>query len=173
MFGIEAARQTVYNELVEVIEFDGTYVNAHHLGILCDRMTYTNKMISIFRHGINNDNIGPIAKASFEETPEMFLRAARHGELDTMHGVSANIMCGQEGTFGTNSFQVFLDMSEMQKLDEAVDFDTMTDEERVNKMYVKDNITDGCSTSNLSIYNSASNVKVSDMGGDTDYNPGF
>ena len=173
VFGIEAARQTVYNELVEVIEFDGTYVNAHHLGILCDRMTYTNKMISIFRHGINNDNIGPIAKASFEETQEMFLRAARHGELDTMHGVSANIMCGQEGTFGTNSFQVFLDMSEMQKLDEAVDFDTMTDEERVNKMYVKDNITDGCSTSNLSIYNSASNVKVSDMGGDTDYNPGF
>lgn len=173
VFGIEAARQTVYNELVEVIEFDGTYVNAHHLGILCDRMTYTNKMISIFRHGINNDNIGPIAKASFEETPEMFLRAARHGELDTMHGVSANIMCGQEGTFGTNSFQVFLDMTEMQKLDEAIDFDTMTDAERVNKMYVKDNVSDGCSTSNLAIYNSASNVKVSDMGGDTEYNPGF
>ena len=74
IFGIEAARQAIYNELVDVIEFDGTYVNAHHLGLLCDRMTYTNKMISIFRHGINNDNIGPIAKASFEETPEMFLR---------------------------------------------------------------------------------------------------
>ena len=41
----------------------------------------------------------------------MFLRAARHGELDMMHGVSANIMCGQEGNFGTNSFQVFLDMT--------------------------------------------------------------
>jgi hypothetical protein len=27
-----------------------------------------------FRHGINNDDIGPIAKASFEETPEMFLK---------------------------------------------------------------------------------------------------
>ena len=36
---------------------------------------------AIFRHGINNDNIGPIAKASFEETPEMFLKAARHAEL--------------------------------------------------------------------------------------------
>ena len=52
-------------------------------------------MISIFRHGINNDNIGPIAKASFEETPEMFLKAARHAELDIMRGVSANVMCGQ------------------------------------------------------------------------------
>ena len=28
-------------------------------------------MISIFRHGINNDDIGPIAKASFEETPNV------------------------------------------------------------------------------------------------------
>ena len=65
------------------------------MSILCDRMTCADKMISIFRHGINNDDIGPIAKASFEETPEMFLRAARHGELDPMRGVSANVMCGQ------------------------------------------------------------------------------
>ena len=66
-------------------------------------------MISVFRHGINNDNIGPIAKASFEETPEMFLKAARHGELDMMRGVSANVMCGQEGYFGTSCFNVMLD----------------------------------------------------------------
>jgi DNA-directed RNA polymerase II subunit RPB1 len=82
-------------------------------------MTFTNKMISIFRHGINNDNIGPIAKASFEETPEMFLKAARHAELDTLRGVSANVMCGQEGMFGTNAFQVVLDLNEMRKLDEG------------------------------------------------------
>ena len=44
--------------------------------MLADRMTCNDKMVSIFRHGINNDNIGPIAKASFEETPEMFIRAA-------------------------------------------------------------------------------------------------
>jgi DNA-directed RNA polymerase II subunit RPB1 len=130
-------------------------------------------MISIFRHGINNDNIGPIAKASFEETPEMFLRAARHGELDMMHGVSANIMCGQEGKFGTNSFQVFLDMTEMQKMDEAVDLETMTDEERINKMYVKEDTNDECSKDNLSIYHNAANVKAVDTGGDSNYNPGF
>ena len=64
--GIEAARQSIYNELVDVIEFDGTYINYHNFSVLVDRMTYTYKMISIFRHGINNDNIGPIAKASFE-----------------------------------------------------------------------------------------------------------
>ena len=79
-------------------------------------MTCSSKMISIFRHGINNDNIGPIAKASFEETPEMFIKAARHGELDIMRGISANVMCGQEGYIGTNSFQLYLNLQEMAKL---------------------------------------------------------
>lgn len=114
--GIEAARQTIYNELMEVIEFDGTYINSHHYSILCDRMTYSNQLISIFRFGINKDNIGPIAKASFEETPEMLLKAARHGELDNMRGVSANVMCGQEGYYGTSSFQTLFDMHEYVKL---------------------------------------------------------
>jgi DNA-directed RNA polymerase II subunit RPB1 len=173
VFGIEAARQSIYNELSDVIEFDGTYVNAHHLGLLCDRMTYTNKMISIFRHGINNDNIGPIAKASFEETPEMFLRAARHGELDMMHGVSANIMCGQEGSFGTNSFQVYLDMTEMQKVDEAVEYDSMTVDQRIEEMYTKKNIVDECDSTNLIIQNNVNNMKTVNVGGDNDYNPGF
>ena len=73
--GIEAARQTIYNEIIDVIEFDGTYINSHHVDLLCDRMCYNTTMVSIFRHGINNDNIGAIAKASsFEETPEMFIR---------------------------------------------------------------------------------------------------
>ena len=77
--GIEAARQCIYNELEEAFS-DTTYINYHHLAMLCDRMCATKKMVSIFRHGINNDDIGPIAKASFEETPEMFLKAARHAE---------------------------------------------------------------------------------------------
>jgi DNA-directed RNA polymerase II subunit RPB1 len=116
VLGIEAARQTIYNEIVEVME--NSYINYHHLTLLCDRMTYSTKMISIFRHGINGDDIGPLAKASFEETPEMFLKAARHGELDHMRGVSANVMCGQEGNFGTSSFQVILDLDKMKKLEE-------------------------------------------------------
>ena len=105
VFGIEVARQCIYNEFVEVM-LEGGLPNDHHLSLLCDRMTYSYKMISIFRHGINNDDIGPIAKASFEETPEMFLKAARHAELDIMRGVSSNVMCGQEGYYGTNCFQL-------------------------------------------------------------------
>ena len=113
VLGIEAARRCLFEEIIDVMEFDSTYINHHHLHLLCDRMTCNEKLVSIFRHGINKDNIGPIAKASFEETTEMFLQAAKHGELDNMRGVSANIMCGQEGMYGTSSFQVFVDSKKL------------------------------------------------------------
>jgi DNA-directed RNA polymerase II subunit RPB1 len=116
ILGIEAARQTIHNELYDVISHDGSYINDHHISMLCDRMTYSYKMISIFRHGINNDNIGPIAKASFEETPEMFLKAARHAELDSVNGVSSNIMLGQKGYFGTNMCQLYLDNDALKSI---------------------------------------------------------
>lgn len=115
VLGIEAARKCLFNEIKEVMEFGGTYINHHHISLLCDRMTCNFKMVSIFRHGINNDDIGPIAKASFEETTEMFLRAAKHGELDEMRGVSANVMCGQDGYYGTSSFSVYLNMNEVKE----------------------------------------------------------
>ena len=174
IFGIEAARQTIYNELAEVIEFDGTYINYHHLCLLCDRMTFTNKMISIFRHGINNDNIGPIAKASFEETPEMFLKAARHAELDIMRGVSANVMVGQEGLYGTSAFQVILDMEEMVKLEETLVYEQPDDAKTIENMFGQaENPDEPCSTNSLVIQNNVSTIKSEDLGTDDDYNPGF
>jgi DNA-directed RNA polymerase II subunit RPB1 len=115
VLGIEAARLCVHNELIECFAGVGK-INYHHTTMLCDRICATQKMVSIFRHGINNDDIGPIAKASFEETPEMFLKAAKHAELDLMTGVSANVMCGQEGYFGTGSFQVLLDHEEIMNM---------------------------------------------------------
>ena len=174
VLGIEAARQAIYNEIVDVIEFDGTYINSHHFSVLCDRMTATSKMISIFRHGINNDNIGPIAKASFEETPEMFLKAAKHAELDTMKGISANVMMGQEGFYGTSVFQVVLDLDEMMKLEENMKYEQTEDEKMIEEAFGEiEEPGDSCSTKNMMVQNNVVSIKFSDMGGDNDYNPGF
>ena len=133
-------------------------------------MTATKKMVSIFRHGINNDDIGPLAKASFEETPEMFLRAARHAELDNMRGISANIMCGQEGYFGTNSFKLMLNMKKMRELEDKFHEEEMKIEDYLG---IEDP-NDPCSATNLSIVNSTEFIMPEDMGeDDDDYNPGF
>ena len=174
VLGIEAARQAIYNELVDVVEFDGTYINFHNYSVLVDRMTATEKLISIFRHGINNDNIGPIAKASFEETPEMFLKAARHAELDTMRGVSANVMCGQEGFFGTSAFQVVLDIEEMQKLEATSEYRPTNIEDEIDKFFGNvANPDDPCGINKIAIQNNVIAIQEEDMGGDNTYNPGF
>ncbi len=178
VLGIEAARQIILNELMEVISFDGTYINFHNYSVLVDRMTATSKIISIFRHGLNNDNTGPIAKASFEETPEMFLKAARHADLDTMRGISANIMCGQEGLFGTSSFQVFLDVNEMKRLNAASEYVPPMDvEEEIEKFFeTVDNPEDACSIKNLTMVNNVDTIhaaKGNDDDDDNTYNPGF
>jgi DNA-directed RNA polymerase beta' subunit len=164
VLGIEAARVAIFTELSEVLEFDNTYINYHHLIMLADRMTASANMVSIFRHGINNDDIGPIAKASFEETPEMFLKAARHAELDEMRGVSANVMCGQEGYFGTSSFQVLLDMNKMMKFSGESKYSVMDANEEIDAAFEMENPDDVCSIHNLSMNATISNIKKENLG---------
>ena len=173
VLGIEAARKSIYNELADVIEFDGTYLNYHHMSLLCDRMSYNVKLVSIFRHGINNDNIGPIAKASFEETPEMFLKAARHAELDIMRGVSANVMCGQEGFVGTNAFQVVLDLKEMTNLEETIKYELHDINDVIDSELEQNaNNDEQCSVNKLKIGFNAMNIKYEELGKDDEgYNP--
>jgi len=167
--GIEAARACILKEVQEA--FDESYINYHHLSLLCDRICATKKMVSVFRHGINNDDIGPIAKASFEETPEMFLRAARHGELDLMTGISANVMCGQEGYFGTGFFQVMLDINEMGKLAGSKELETEKDIDDMLTMEDGDGV---CSTQSITISNNTDLIQSTDMGDvDDNYDPGF
>jgi len=176
VLGIEAARKCLFNEILEVMEFDSTYINHHHIHLLCDRMTCNHKMVSIFRHGINKDDIGPIAKASFEETTEMFLQAARHGELDNMRGVSANVMCGQEGYYGTSAFQIHvdnevlkvnnetLDIDELNMYETKDEFDEFMEPEEIMNVKEQNNITTNkCSMVNLKIATSLSTTSQNEI----------
>ena len=143
VLGIEAARKTIFNEIKELMDDAGSYINYHHIALLADRMCYNDKLVSIFRHGINNDDIGPIAKASFEETTEMFLKAAKHGELDEIKGVSANVMCGQEGYYGTSAFSVFLNNNEIDKMTSEYTFDN-NEKDILAELYTTPSDNDSC-----------------------------
>ena len=68
----------LYNEILEVMEFADANVNYHHLNLLCDRMRMTQDLTPIFRSGLLNDDIGPIAKATFEVHTEVLLNASGH-----------------------------------------------------------------------------------------------
>lgn len=106
-YGIEAARIGLLKELTIVFEEAG--VNIRHLGLLVDVMTRSGRLMSMDRYGINKRDIGPLAKASFEETGKILLKASLFGEVDPVTGVSANIMTGQPIRGGTAFTQILLD----------------------------------------------------------------
>jgi len=175
VLGIEAARQVLYNELVEVMEFADVYINYHHLSLLCDRMTSTENMVAIFRSGILNDDIGPIAKSTFEVHTEVLLNATRHADFDHMRGVSANVMMGQMGVFGTGSFQLVLDMEQMKNLDD-VEVNMKTNNQEIESLFgsIEDQ-TDACSKNNLIIRNNLETIKSNNttICEDDGYDAGF
>jgi DNA-directed RNA polymerase II subunit RPB1 len=119
ILGIEATRAILFNEINGLFESVG--VNYRHLCLLCDVMTRFGKLMSIDRYGINKNDIGTLAKASFEETEKILLKAALFGEVDPVTGVSANIMMGQPIRGGTAFSQVLLDDQMLVKLLESVD----------------------------------------------------
>ena len=121
VLGIEATRAILYNEINGLFESVG--VNYRHLCLLCDVMTRFGKLMSIDRYGINKNDIGTLAKASFEETEKILLKAALFGEVDPVTGVSANIMMGQPIRGGTAFSQVLMDDQMLAKLLESVDID--------------------------------------------------
>jgi len=162
--GIEAARQVLFDELTEVMDFSGVYINYHHLSVLCDRMTTNQKMVAIFRSGILNDDIGPIAKATFEVHTEVLLDSARHANFDNMRGVSASVMMGQTGKFGTGLFDLVLDIDKMKTIDTSEVVRKSRESVIENKFGKFEDETDICSKSNIEIPNYIANVKRMDMG---------
>jgi DNA-directed RNA polymerase beta' subunit len=126
LFGVEAARQALYNELQSVINDAGLYVNYRHVALLVDTMTNRGYMLSIDRHGINRADIGPFAKCSFEETTDMLIKAGIFAEVDRINGVSANIMLGQIPPAGTGDSEILIDE---WKLQDASADQTATQEE--------------------------------------------
>ena len=127
VLGIEATRAILFNEISSLFESVG--VNYRHLCLLCDVMTRFGRLMSIDRYGINKNDIGTLAKASFEETEKILLKAALFGEVDPVTGVSANIMMGQAIRGGTAFSQILLDDQMLVKLMESIKVENMMEEE--------------------------------------------
>ena len=107
--GIEATRATLYKELMTLFAESGSSVNYRHICILLDKICHKGRTMSIDRYGINKNDIGPLAKMSFEQTEDIVLRAALFGERDPCLGISAKVMLGAPIKAGTSFSEVLLD----------------------------------------------------------------
>ena len=86
-------------------------------------MTRSGHLMSIDRYGINKNDIGTLAKASFEETEKILLKAALFGDVDPVTGISANIMMGQPIRGGTAFSQILIDEQMFIELIKSVNLD--------------------------------------------------
>ncbi|KAM9903666.1 hypothetical protein OXX79_003223, partial [Metschnikowia pulcherrima] len=114
VLGIEATRTALFKEILNVIAFDGSYVNYRHMALLVDVMTARGHLMAITRHGINRAETGALMRCSFEETVEILLDAGAAAELDDCRGISENVILGQMPPLGTGAFDVMVDEKMLQ-----------------------------------------------------------
>lgn len=114
VLGIEGVRSALFNELRNVLSFDGGYVNYRHIACLADCMTFSGGLMAVSRHGINRSESGPLLRASFEETVEVLMNAAMFSQFDTLNGVTENIMLGQLARVGSGIVDLLMDHDKLQ-----------------------------------------------------------
>jgi DNA-directed RNA polymerase II subunit RPB1 len=114
VLGVEAARNALYHELVNVTG-EGS-MNYRHLSLLIDTMTFKGNLMSIDRHGINRTASSALSKSSFEESVDMLINASIFSEYDNTSGISPQVMLGKVPNCGSGNFDIVLDEEYMIEL---------------------------------------------------------
>ena len=105
--GIEAARQSIINELQATLDAARLDVDVRHLLMVSDVMTSEGAVRAIGRHGVSGTKHSILARAAFEVTVNHLLKAGVIGETDHLTGVAENIIVGQPISLGTGSVDLY------------------------------------------------------------------
>ena len=79
-------------------------------------MSYSGKLMSVSRYGVDSTQTGPLARASFEETFDILLRVGESAEVEDLSGVSGCVIMGKLGKLGTGYFDLLLEPPEIEKV---------------------------------------------------------
>jgi DNA-directed RNA polymerase subunit A" len=101
LFGIEAARQAIINEINKVLDNQGIDIDIRHIMLSSDTMTMSGHMLGISRYGIVKEKPSVLARASFETPLKHIFNAAIVGEEDRLNSVIENVMLNQPVPLGT------------------------------------------------------------------------
>ncbi|XP_064391551.1 DNA-directed RNA polymerase III subunit RPC1-like isoform X2 [Halichondria panicea] len=104
--GIEAARQTIINEIVYTMVNHGMSIDARHVMLLADLMTFKGEVLGITRFGLAKMKESVLMLASFEKTADHLFDAAYYGKKDAITGVSECIIMGIPISLGTGIFKL-------------------------------------------------------------------
>ena len=106
--GIEAARSSLIQEALSVLEEQGLDVDIRHIMLVADMMTSTGEVKQIGRHGVSGAKSSILARAAFEITVPNIVDAAIKGEADPLLGVTENVIVGQSIPIGTGLVNLYM-----------------------------------------------------------------
>ncbi len=101
VFGIEAARQLIINEIKKVLETQGLDIDIRHLKLAADAMCNTGEVKGVTRMGIIAQKSSILARATFETPVKQFVNSTIKGTKDNLSSVIENIILNQPVPIGT------------------------------------------------------------------------
>ncbi|HXU96205.1 MAG TPA: DNA-directed RNA polymerase subunit A'', partial [Candidatus Nitrosotalea sp.] len=112
--GIEAARNSLINELNSTLTDQGLEVDVRYLMLVSDLMCSRGYLQQIGRHGIAGTKTSVLARAAFEITVPTIAEAALAGEVEELKGVTENVIVGANIPIGTGTVDLYMKVVEEQ-----------------------------------------------------------
>ena len=101
LLGIEAARKSIINEILKVLNAQGISIDTRHIMLVADAMCMSGSVLGISRYGIVKEKPSVLARASFETPLKHIFNAAVTKETDQLNSVIENVMLNQPVPLGT------------------------------------------------------------------------
>ena len=127
VLGIEAARQSIINEIKFTMGSYGIHIDERHSQLLADEMTFKGLVLGITRFGVSKMKSSTLMLASFEMTTDHLYNSAIQCKKDDILGVSECIVMGNQAPIGTGLFKLAYDDSakDPQPIQERLLFDSV------------------------------------------------
>ncbi len=108
VLGIEATRNAIIAEAMNVLNEQGMDVDVRHIILVADMMTADGTIRQIGRHGISGSKNSALARAAFEVTIKHLLGAGIAGTRDPLRGITENVILGQLIPLGTGAIDLLM-----------------------------------------------------------------
>ena len=106
--GIEAARNSLINELKFTLENQGLEVDTRYLMLVSDLMCHKGYLQQIGRHGIAGSKDSVLARAAFEITVPTIAGAAKFGQVEELKGITENVIVGSQIPIGSGTVDIYM-----------------------------------------------------------------
>ncbi|MDW3644426.1 MAG: DNA-directed RNA polymerase subunit A', partial [Nitrososphaeraceae archaeon] len=110
--GIEAARNALIKEVTNTLEEQGLEVDMRHIMLVADLMTAKGHLQQIGRHGIAGTKTSVLARAAFEITVPTIARASLEGQIESLKGVTENVIVGATVPIGTGMVELYMSVKD-------------------------------------------------------------